>query len=102
MTQPLEPRSRVGVIFDAVSIAVFVAGWCALLIALVSAAGPLQTGWLLLLLALPGLLVAELGAGIFHWFADTFFTPSAPWIGRASWSRRTGWSPPTCSCTPGS
>lgn len=81
MAQRPEPRSRVGAIFDAVSIALFVAGWCALLGALVSAAGPLQTGWLLLLLALPGLLAADLAAGIFHWFADTFFTPSTPWIG---------------------
>lgn len=83
MTQELEPRSRHGAIFDVVSIALFLASWWVLFGALVTAAGPFRTGLCLLLLVVPALLVVELAAGLFHWFADTFFDPDTPWIGPA-------------------
>jgi ubiquitin-conjugating enzyme E2 variant len=83
VVQGPEPRSRAGAIFDAVSILLFVAGWLGLATALVVHAGPMQLGVTAALLALPALLAAELGAGLFHWFADTFFAPETPWIGPA-------------------
>jgi ubiquitin-conjugating enzyme E2 variant len=78
-----EPRSRAGSIFDAVSISLFVGGWLWLLLALWVDAGPGAASLSLLVLALPALLAAELAAGAFHWFADTFFTPQTRWIGPA-------------------
>jgi len=81
VAQRPEPRSRAGAIFDAVSILLFVAAWLGLSIALVSSAGPLRVAIAAALLALPALMAAELGAGLFHWLADTFWTPSSPWIG---------------------
>ncbi len=83
MVKGPEPRSRGGAIFDGVSIGLFLAGWCALLGLLLSAAGPLLAALWLLLLAAPALLAVEFAAGSFHWFADTFFSPSTRWIGPA-------------------
>jgi len=76
-----EPRGRFGKLFDAGSIAFFGVGWLALVGVLVGEAGAVASALWLLLLAAPGLLAAEIGAGLFHWFADSFFTPHAPLIG---------------------
>ena len=76
-----EPRSRAGAIVDAVAVAAFGVGWLALLAALVLTAGPFAAAAWLLGLALPATLAADFAAGLFHWFADTFLTPRAPWIG---------------------
>ena len=81
MAQRPEPRSRAGAIFDAVSIGLFLAASLGLWLALLASAGPLQVAIAVALLALPALMAAELAAGLFHWVADTFFTPEAPWIG---------------------
>jgi ubiquitin-conjugating enzyme E2 variant len=81
VAQRPEPRSRAGAIFDAVSIGLFLAASLGLWLALLASAGPLQVAIAVALLALPALMAAELAAGLFHWVADTFFTPEAPWIG---------------------
>jgi len=75
------PRSFCGATFDAVSIALFLVIWCVLFGVLVNAAGPIRAGMSLLLLLVPALLAVDLAAGLFHWWADTFFTPETPLIG---------------------
>jgi hypothetical protein len=74
-------RSRGGRFFDLFSTVAFVAVWLAYFEHFASATGALELVAWIVLFALPGFLAADLGAGLLHWFADTFFAPSTPLLG---------------------
>lgn len=47
------------------------------------AAAPPAAWWPLLALAIvAGVAAADLASGLVHWFCDTWFSPSTPWVGR--------------------
>jgi hypothetical protein len=74
-------RSRGWEIFDTASTIGFIALWLGFARHFTAESGLLETTLLLLLFALPAFTAADLGAGLLHWFADTFFAPSTPVIG---------------------
>lgn len=75
-------RSRDWEIFDTASTVLFVLMWLGFCFHLVAGAGTAEAVFWIAVFAVPGFLAAELGAGLLHWFADTFFAPSTPLIGR--------------------
>ena len=74
-------RSRDWEIFDTDSMVLFVLMWLGFCSHFVAAAGAAEAVLWIVAFAVPGFLAAELGAGLLHWFADTFFAPSTPLIG---------------------
>jgi len=69
-------------LFDAASTSAFVAIWLYFLVRFVTASSGIEASFWIALFALPAFLAADLAAGLLHWFADTFFAPSTPWIGQ--------------------
>lgn len=76
-----ESRSLGWQVFDSISCVVFVSIWIAVAGFFAAASGGPEAAAWLVLFALPAFLAADLGAGLLHWFADTFFAPSTPLIG---------------------
>jgi len=68
-------------VFDAASVVGFVLAWVALCARYAGAASGPEIASAVLLLALPALVGADLGAGLLHWFADTFFERTTPLLG---------------------
>ncbi|MEE3332043.1 MAG: fatty acid desaturase CarF family protein [Myxococcota bacterium] len=78
-----ERRSVGWKFFDAASTSAFVAIWLAFFVHFSTASTTLETSLWIALFVLPAFFAADLAAGLLHWFADTFFAPSTPWIGRS-------------------
>ncbi len=75
-------RSRLIKIFDLATVLVFAVLMVSLFIRLGTTAQETGRWWIVASTLLPGYLIADLSAGLVHWFCDSFFAEDTPLVGK--------------------